>query len=160
MDTVMMKPTMLTAIMTVETVVAVAYLKLTALNVNALMLSMELLMYSLEMVHAMMKPTTKSAAMMVETVVIQQSIQSIAQSVYAITRRLVPLEFLWIGLVMATAMMKLTFQVAILMGATVVVLVTLQITARIVNVLVELQVMEHLIFLFFALYFVHYFVHT
>ena len=72
------------------------------------------------MVTAMMKPTMKTAIMMVVIAVSLMSIQTIAQSAYAITKRPVQLELIMNWLVMDIAMMELTMQTAIMMVATVV----------------------------------------
>ena len=68
----------------------------------------------------MMKPIMQNAIMMEVIVVSLMSIQTIAQSACAITRRLVQLELIMNGLLMAIAMMKPTMQNAIMMAETVV----------------------------------------
>ena len=71
MVTAMMRPTMLFAILMVETVVALVSLQITALNVNVLAesLEMEFIMLLSVMVTAMMKPIMQIAIMMAGTVV-------------------------------------------------------------------------------------------
>ena len=67
MGTAMMRTTMMTAIMMVETVVEPVCLQIIALNVHALVETLELLIPLLEMVFAMMNPTDQNATMMVVT---------------------------------------------------------------------------------------------
>ena len=73
----------------------------------------------LAMATAMMKPTMRPATLMVE-IVVSMLIRICAQSAYAITRRLVQLDILMIGLEMVCAMMKTTMLTAIMMVETVV----------------------------------------
>ena len=96
MVTAMTRPTLLTAIMMVEIVVALVSLQMNALNVLVMekKVVIDILIFLLVMVFAMMRLTMLAAILMVETVASLMPIQNIAQSAHAITLRLVQLDII------------------------------------------------------------------